>query len=402
MKRLLALVLIAGFVLSSAARCQTDREISSKEQELQKLRNEIEAFEQKLVENEKRERLTLERLDNMEVQSTLIRKLVRNLRQEEERITSEIDSALRSIDDLERQLAFLKSHYAQYVTSVYKNGRVYDVELLFSSKSVNQLLIRLEYMKRFSNQRAEDLRGILDKKRLLEDQNTELQTKLTKERQLISEKTKEERSLKQKVSQRQRMLTQIRKDKGIYRKELDRKNKAVREIEQLIADLIEKERKEKARDALARAERGTPPPVRDASLTYFGKKRGSLRWPVSTGSIASRYGRQIHPVLKTVTQNAGIDISVKLGSDVHAVADGEVSILKFIPGFGNVLILDHNDGYRSVYAHLSEIHVSEAQRVREGDRIGVSGDSIAGDILHFEIWKDRQNQNPELWLVRQR
>lgn len=402
MNRVIVSFLTLWIVLSAGTVGQTTGEISSKERELQKLRNEIEAFENKLLESEKRERLTLERLDNMEEQSTLIRKLVRELRQEEQRITSEIDSAVRSIGDLEEQLSFLKTHYAQYVTSVYKNGRVYDVELLFSSKSVNQLLIRIEYMKRFSNQRAEDLRRIVEKKRLLEDQNSELQNKLTEERRLLGEKTREERSLKRKVSQRQRMLTQIRKDKGSYRKELDRKNQAVREIEQLIADLIEKERRSKARDALARAERGESTPARDASLTYFGRKRGALRWPVSSGSIASRYGRQIHPVLKTVTQNAGVDISVKLGSDVHAVADGEVSILKFIPGYGNVLILDHNDGYRSVYAHLSEIHVSEAQRIREGDRIGISGDTIAGDILHFEIWKDRENQNPELWLIRQR
>ena len=93
---------------------------------------------------------------------------------------------------------------------------------------------------------------------------------------------------------------------------------------------------------------------------------------------------------------------VSSGSSVLSVADGEVSILTFIPGFGNIVILSHGDGYRTVYAHLSEIGVSESQKVKAGEVIARSGDSVDGSILHFEIWKDRELQNPELWLAKQR
>jgi murein DD-endopeptidase MepM/ murein hydrolase activator NlpD len=110
----------------------------------------------------------------------------------------------------------------------------------------------------------------------------------------------------------------------------------------------------------------------------------------------------VHPILKTVTQNTGIDIRARSGSDVLAVADGEVSILTFIPGFGNLIILNHYNGYRTIYAHLSEITVAEAQKVRSGDTIGKSGESVQGPILHFEIWKEREMQNPEVWLTKQR
>jgi murein DD-endopeptidase MepM/ murein hydrolase activator NlpD len=102
-----------------------------------------------------------------------------------------------------------------------------------------------------------------------------------------------------------------------------------------------------------------------------------------------------------VTQNSGVDISVNVGTNVAAVAEGEVSILSFIPGYGNVVILNHYNGFRTVYAHLSEIKVVEAQKLNEGDVIGKSGDTIAGSVLHFEIWKEREKQNPELWLVKQ-
>ncbi len=411
---LLTLLLCAGFAPS---RGQT-REITRKERELQKLRNEIQAYEGKLRDSEKREKSTLERLDDLEQQATLMMQLIRKLKDEERQMTREINTAKESIAELERQLQFLKSHYAGYVQSVYKNGRVYDLELLFSSKSVNQMYIRIEYLKKFSDQRAADLQRITQKKGELERQNDQLQQTLDEERRLLAEKTKEERNLKNKAYQRQRVLSQIRRDKKAYRQELSRKTAAVQKIEQLIADLIEKEqiRKEEARkqrEAAAARERErqrqslasaepVPDPVLDIEPTgTFAQRRGSLRWPVASGAIASRFGNQTHPVLKTITQNTGIDISVKVGTDVKAVAEGEVSILSFIPGYGNVLILNHYNGYRTVYAHLSDINVVESQKVREGEIIGKSGDSIAGSLLHFEIWKERDKQNPELWLMKQ-
>ncbi len=400
--RYIAGLLCLLFAVALQARAQTDKAIYQKEQELQKLREEIQVFESKLRDSEKQERVTLDRLDDLEKQSTLIRKLLRTLASKERLLVSQIDSAETSITELERQLTFLKSHYAGYVSSVYKHGRVYDLELLFSSKNLNQLSIRIEYLKRFSDQRAEDLQRILQNKGTLELEYRQLETTLDDHRKLVTEKTREQTVLSRKASERQRILNRIRKDKKTYRAELDRKNKAAREIQGLIASLIEKERTRKDRTTASPSPSGRTTAVDPAAATAFAARKGDLRWPVSSTAIASRFGRQVHPVLKTVTQNAGVDISVPFGSDVLAVAAGEVSIIKFIPGYGNVLILDHGGGYRTVYAHLSEIHVAETEPVREGQRIGTSGDTIAGAVLHFELWKDRDTQNPELWLLRGR
>lgn len=410
MRRLLVIMALLTLSGLHFIQAQTStREISKKEKELAKLRNEIEAFEQRLKESEKRERSTLDHLDNLERQANLIRHLIKKLREQEQQITSDIQDARVFIGELEEQLESLKSHYAQYVRSVYKYGRVYDIELLFSSKSINQLYIRIEYLKRFSEQRVKDLQAVVQKKGDLEEQNERLQRSLDHERRLLAEKTSEESSLKRKATQRQNTLAEIRKDKRVFQQELRRKNEAVREIEKLIADLIEKEHARKEREAAAAREReklalepALPPRPEVETVGMFAAQRGKLRWPVSSGTISSRFGNQVHPILKTVTQNTGIDIRVRSSSDVLAVADGEVSILTFIPGFGNLIILNHYNGYRTIYAHLSEITVAEAQKVRSGDTIGKSGESVQGPILHFEIWKEREMQNPEVWLTKQR
>ena len=196
------LMLLVVFAFQAIAQ-RTNKEIKQRENELQKLRDDIQAYEKKLNESEKKEKVTLDRLDDLEHNSILIRQLIQKLREEELGITTEIDTAKSAIDDLEKQLQFLKSHYANYVRSVYKNGRVYDVELLFSSKSINQLSIRIQVLKKFSEQRAKDMQIIGEKKAVLEQKNEQLQLKLQKERQLLSEKTSEEENLKRTFSKRQ-------------------------------------------------------------------------------------------------------------------------------------------------------------------------------------------------------
>jgi septal ring factor EnvC (AmiA/AmiB activator) len=398
-------LIISSMVVFATASgfAQTDKELARRTQELQRLRNDIRTYEKRIKESEKQERSTLEHLDNLEKQANLIRQLIRKLREEEKTITAEIVKAKESIEQYNLQLEQLTSHYANYVRSVYKNGRVYDLELLFSSNSINQLLIRIEYLKRFSDQRARDLQGIVERKTALEEKNTQLQAALNAERALLAEKTREEQLLKRKTDQRKTVLSKVRSDRQLFQKELARRTAAAREMEKIIADLVERERIRKEREAeeaRARARAGEMP--RPEPATTFDQKRGRLRWPVPSGAIASRFGRQVHPTLKTVTQNTGIDIAVPAGTDVVAVADGEVAVLSFIPGFGNVLILNHYGGYRTVYAHLSDIAVVESQKVNEGQVIARSGDSLAGAVLHFEIWKDREKQDPEWWLLKQR
>jgi murein DD-endopeptidase MepM/ murein hydrolase activator NlpD len=206
----------------------------------------------------------------------------------------------------------------------------------------------------------------------------------------------------------------VRKDKKAYAQELSKRTQAVQRIEQLIANLIEAERLKKEREAEERRKRALAearapkttkalpklptPEVRPA--VPFGDRRGRLRWPVSSGRVQAKFGNVTHPVLKTVTQNTGIDIATGTNSTVYAVADGEVSVLSFIPGFGNVLILNHYDGYRTVYAHLSDVFVTEDQRVTEGMEIARSGETVSGSVLHFEIWHEKDKQNPETWLAR--
>jgi murein hydrolase activator len=454
-------VLALAAVLACAARparAGDTSDIRKKEKALQQLRGEIETYEKRIRESEHKEKVTLERLDDMEHQVALLQTLLRSLQNETTQLRSDIDTTASTIQFFEAQLAYLQQHYARYVTSVYKSGRVHDFETLLSSNSLNQLYIRLEYLKYFTAQRKRDVDQIREKKKLLEGQRSALEEKLTTEREMLVEKQNEGKTLLAKKAERTRVLKDIRKDKTVYQKELVRKTKAAEQLSNLITDLIEKDRlrkereaqQERERKARLAAEREAKRKRDEAALRArqdelerlkktneaakirqkeqeieqekqqmdretalealpgepeskpFSGLRGHLMWPIAKGTVVAQFGEQIHPVLKTVTQNTGIDIAVANGTPIKTVADGEVALIHWLPSYGNLVIINHNDGYRTVYTHLADINVNPGQALKAGDVIAKSSDSVQGSILHFEIWKDKTKQNPEAWLSRRR
>jgi murein DD-endopeptidase MepM/ murein hydrolase activator NlpD len=85
--------------------------------------------------------------------------------------------------------------------------------------------------------------------------------------------------------------------------------------------------------------------------------------------------------------------------DVKAIAEGVVSVIDWIPGYGSVVIITHKGDYRTVYSHLADIAVREGDRVKSGSLIGKVDESLEGNILHFEIWNSRDHQDPLAWLA---
>lgn len=436
----------------------SDADIKKKEKALQKLRTEIEAYETRISDSEHKEKVTLERLDDMERQVSLLQTLLLQIQHETTRLRTDIDTTETSIAFFEAQLSYLQTQYARYVASVYKYGRIRDLETLLSSNSINQLYIRLQYLKLFTHQRKNDVNRIREKKKLLEGRRLALEENLLAERELMEEKEIEGHALLAKKEARTRVLKDIRKDKSIYQKELTRKTEAAQQLGNLIAELIENDRIRKEREAqrererLAKVaaereakrlrdeaalrerqrelerlretkqadkirekereiERGKQSLAREQvaevlpgepDVKTFSTLRGTLMWPITKGRVVAQFGEQIHPVLKTVTQNTGIDIAVPGGTSIRTVAGGEVALIHWLPSYGNLIIVNHNNGYRTVYTHLSEISVAAGQALAAGDVIGRSGDSVSGSILHFEIWKDKVKQNPELWLAHRK
>ena len=148
------LLLLVSFGPESVA--QRD-DLRKKRSDLEKLRRDIDTYEQKIKQKERKEHSTLELLDSYDHQASLLRKLINRLRDEGTALQHDINHTRSLIGGLNDRVSFLKDQYAQYVAAAYKFGRTYDLELLLTAGSLNEMLIRSQYLKRFSEQRRSDI-----------------------------------------------------------------------------------------------------------------------------------------------------------------------------------------------------------------------------------------------------
>ncbi len=124
---------------------------------------------------------------------------------------------------------------------------------------------------------------------------------------------------------------------------------------------------------------------------------GRINYGVVSGKrISSYYGYRIHPITGQRRFHDGIDITANHGYGVYAYTDGRVVETGWNGGYGNCILIDHGNGLKTRYAHLSRIYVRVGQRVKTGERIGAVGSTgnSTGPHLHFEVIKNGKTKNP--------
>jgi septal ring factor EnvC (AmiA/AmiB activator) len=134
----------------------------------------------------------------------------------------------------------------------------------------------------------------------------------------------------------------------------------------------------------------------------FEANKGRLPWPVEKGMISGHYGKQQHPVYSQVTiDNKGVYLQTTAGSKARAVYKGEVTSC-FLVANTYAVIIQHGN-YRTVYSNLSKLNVKQGDKVDTKQIIGTIFTDPEQDQkteLYFQIYKDRNILNPELWIAK--
>lgn len=125
--------------------------------------------------------------------------------------------------------------------------------------------------------------------------------------------------------------------------------------------------------------------------------RSYLASPVPFSRKTSGFSIRLHPIFKTRKAHNGIDYAAPTGTPALVVGDGVVTFAGRQGGYGNVVKINHGSGHKTLYAHLSKIHVRHGQKVQKGQKIGAVGSTgwSTGPHLHFEFLVNGQHVNPE-------
>ena len=125
---------------------------------------------------------------------------------------------------------------------------------------------------------------------------------------------------------------------------------------------------------------------------------GSFIFPVESYSyISSRFGERIHPITGELKNHNGMDIAANMGTAVYAADGVKVVLAEWYGGYGNCIMIDHGNGYKTLYGHLSYIGVKNGQTVTQGNTIGQVGSTgnSTGPHLHFEVYLNGSRIDPE-------
>lgn len=143
---------------------------------------------------------------------------------------------------------------------------------------------------------------------------------------------------------------------------------------------------------------GKPAPKRALVASAPAMRVGGLSWPVAGNLLAAFGGR-----LPDGRRSDGVLIAAAAGTTVRAVADGTVVFADWMTGYGNILIVDHGNGYMSLYAHNDGLLRAAGDAVRRGDALAAVGSSGGQErpALYFELRRNGAPVNPSAWLTRQ-
>jgi septal ring factor EnvC (AmiA/AmiB activator) len=336
---------------------------------------------------------------NQQIQNQSL--LINNISREIKLLDNEMAELNQITYAMTNDLVKLRKEYGAMVYAAAKANTHYSrLVFVFSSTTFNELVMRLQYLRHYSESRKNQVNQIEKIKNILTIQQEDLNNKKLEKDKLLQAQITENNNLlalKEKQSQVVKQLSNREKE---LQDELAETKKAIEGIDRLIKDLIAEEIRRAEREAEANKAAATAESAKEATISAsFADSKSKLNWPVKSGFISSKFGEQPHPILKGITiDNPGVYIQTNKGEPVRAVYDGEVWTVTYIPGVNKLVAIKHGD-YITVYAKLAKVNVKVGQNVKANQVIGeVFTDPDGMSELQFQIWKNQEKLNPQAWL----
>ena len=391
-----------GLLLSAGnLSAQTTRE--SLEKKRIELRNEIRRINELRSSNKQKERSVLSQVEDLDQQIRSTENLIKVTNQQANLLTNQINVNTNKISRLRKELEELKEDYAGMIEKSYKSKSSQSrIMFLLSSENFLQAYKRLQYMKQYTNYRKQQGDEIKARTEELQELNASLANQKEAKEALIAENRQTRAQLEKNKKAQQDLMQSIRSREGEFAAQIRQKqqeiNKINAQIEKMIRESIAKSNEESGsseRDVYELT------PAAKALAADFVKNKGRLPWPVRSGVVTSRFGRQPHPVVKSISiNNNGVNIDTDSGGKARAVFNGTVSEVQVLKGANKAVMVRHGD-YITIYDNLENVFVKKGDVVNTGQELGAIATSRTSGktTLHFLIYKNMQKMDPADWIL---
>ena len=384
MKRLLAILLIAAAsVLEAAA-----QDVSAQREAKRKLEEEIAFIDNQLKDIISRQKASTQQLTIVQKQVSNRKKLVDEADAEIRELRTRINAATAQINALQANLDTLQYYYNDLIYNAYKNrdNKVWFMYIL-GSENIGQGYRRFSYLGNLSESAAAQADNILQTQEQLRKEKANLDSLVAVATATRQQRQREYNNMKADEQKSRSLVNSLNKSKNQYTKDLQAKKKQVDALNKEIERILTKAVKEQKQESI------------DYTLAgRFEDNKGKLPWPVQ-GVITGKFGNHNHPVYKNIQlpTNNGVDITAARSATVRCVFDGTVKQVLVMPGYSQCVLVQHGT-YYTFYCRLGKVTVKAGQKVNAGDSLGTLDVTDGSSVLHFQIWKGTDKQNPESWM----
>lgn len=380
---LLCLMLL---IITTICNAQSVNDLESK---VKKLQGEIKTSQNLLKKTSKSKESLLREVELLQVQIDKRNDLISTYNKQIDILNKETKAYRKDIDRLQNELEKNRKEYADLLVIHYRNrNSLNNLLFILSSDDFNQAVRRMRYIQQFNEMLKHKMAEISDTKVEIKKRIDKNDADKKRIEDLNNIQKKERSELNDDKKQLNEKIAKLKKQEKNIKAEISKKQKETKELQAKIKKIIEEEVARRKADASI-----------DMSLSAtFENNKGRLPWPVASGIVTKKYGNNPHPTQpKVVTFNNGIDIATEQGANALCVFDGQVSTV-FNTGSTNVVMVRHGL-YFTLYANLDKVYVKAGDKVKIGERLGlVHTSSDNNTTLHFELWNDKNNTNPEKWL----
>ncbi|NWG86683.1 MAG: peptidoglycan DD-metalloendopeptidase family protein [Hydrogenophilaceae bacterium] len=388
--RLGAILLLCTF-FATTANAATD----SKQRELKDLRGRIDQL-RKEIEQAKDDRAeAADSLKQSERRISDVNRSLHELGRRQQSLAEELKDIQGELRLTQRDLDHQQTRLAELLRQHQRQGDADALKLLLTGKSPGEAARDLEYYRHIGQARAELIRSHQSSLERLDSLQRQAEERKSRIEKVKSERLEQRKGLEREKKARQHVLASLSKQIQKQRKEVASLVRDEKRLSQLIARLSKLSLKP-AKTLTAPGRKTTQVP--DASLAGldFEKLKGRLALPVA-GTITARFGQAREgggPSWK------GLFIRAPEGQGVRAVASGRVAFADWLRGFGNLLVLDHGDGFLSLYSNNESLYKQVGDSVRAGDVVAAVGNTGGQSEhgLYFELRHQGKPFDPLSWV----
>lgn len=402
------------FFLSGISLSAQDRNTLEK-QRLQII-EKIEETAQLLTDNKKTKTNTITDFNLLESQINFREDLIKNIEFEISQAAQLENESKAKLDSLNLEIDQLQERYVRLVRALYiKKQAQHPLANLLSIKSINDAFRRWSYTKQYETHNQRQAMKIMHSHTKASQELDQLKFYKTQREKLMGIETEHRDILEDELTAKDGILQNLSSNEKDLRSQLQ-KHHSNREtfngaIEMLIiAELASGQKTElnldlpdiNEKDNSTGKSSSRSSSRKKVTKSGFSANKGKLPWPIDKGVVVQKYGKQNHPTIKNLKiSNNGIDIAAAERATVNCIYDGKVIGISFIPGYDNMVMVQHGD-YYTVYSKLKEVFVEKGAAVSTSQAIGRLGNiTKEGNVeMHFELWKGKSKQNPERWLQK--